>query len=156
MKIVDDARGPNRSNPSRLATASERGSPDSVPEVPPINVISSAPFFEAERNQDRIPIPAAVLRRHNIRVVQVKGNSMIQDDLFDGDQVIVETRGAPRDGELVLAVIGNRETILRRFHCHEGRIRLESPNPSHKALIFDEKNVDIHGVVVGILRRYTG
>ena len=154
MNILDDPQGPYRSNADRFAAPSE--SSESVGEVPPISRISSVPFFEPVGGQGTIPIPVDILRRHNILVLEVKGNSMIQDNLFDGDQVILEKRDTAREGELVIAVLENREATLRRFHSHEGRIKLESANPSHKPTTFDEKDVAIQGVVVGILRRYTG
>ncbi len=156
MTIIDDPHGANRSNADRFAGFSESASAHQVAEVSPINVISSAPFFEPVGAQDTIPIPTKFLRRQNILVLKVKGNSMSEDNLFDGDHVIVEKRGSPREGELVVAVIENREATLRRFYRREGRMKLESPNPAQKALVFDEKDVAIQGVVVGILRRYTG
>ncbi len=112
--------------------------------------------FEAVEAQETISIPLDMMRKKNICVMQVKGDSMMGDHLFDGDHLILEKRNTPRDGEMVVALTGNSEAVLRRFYREGHRIRLEPANPSCQAMVFDEKNVTIQGVVVGILRKYRG
>jgi repressor LexA len=103
-----------------------------------------------------IPIPAEVMRRSNIRVLQVKGNSMIDDHLWDGDQVIVEHCETVNDGELVVALTRNGDAILGRLRRDGRRIMLEPVDPSNAATFVDEEDVTIRWVVVGILRKYRG
>ena len=68
----------------------------------------------------------------------------------------MEGRNAAKDGEMVVALIKNSETTLKRFRRDGGKIRLEPPDTSDDAMVFDEKDVAIRGVVVGILRKYRG
>jgi repressor LexA len=79
---------------------------------------------------------------------------MIGDHLLDGDLVIVEKRNTAKDGDLVLACTMNEGTAAKRFFRDGPRIRLEPSNPSYEALLLDENDVIIQGVVVGILRKY--
>ena len=103
-----------------------------------------------------IPIPAHLLRKNNIYVLQVEGDSMIGDHILDGDRLIVEKRNSAKDGEMVVALIRNSETTLKRFHRDGGKIRLERTDTSDDAMVFDENDVVIQGTVVGILRKYIG
>ena len=118
--------------------------------------IAGGPLIESAEDRDTIPISAGLLRKNNIHVLQVNGDSMIADYVLDGDHVIVERRNAARDGEMVVALIKNRETTLKRFHRDGRQIRLEQADTSDEAMVFDEEDVVIQGVVVGILRKYRG
>jgi repressor LexA len=81
---------------------------------------------------------------------------MIGDHILDGDRLIVEKRNSAKDGEMVVALIRNSETTLKRFHRDGGKIRLERTDTSDDAMVFDENDVVIQGTVVGILRKYIG
>lgn len=118
--------------------------------------ITVGPLIEIAEDRETIPISAGLLRKNNIHVLQVKGDSMIGDYLLDGDHVIVESRNAARDGEMVVALIRNSEATLKRFRRDGPQIRLEQADTSHEAMVFDEQDVVIQGVVVGILRKYRG
>jgi repressor LexA len=74
--------------------------------------------------------------------------------VLDGDYVIVEKRETASDGEMVVALIHNSEATLKRFHRLGNRIKLEPANPAYEAMMFDESEVIIQGVVVGLLRKY--
>jgi len=85
-------------------------------------------------------------------VLRVKGDSMIGDNIADGDYVIVEKRDTARNGEMVVALIDGEEATLKRFYRVKGGVRLEATNPAYEPIF--AKNVQIQGVVVGVLRRY--
>ncbi|MGO9569666.1 MAG: LexA family protein [Desulfomonilaceae bacterium] len=118
--------------------------------------IAGSPLIESTEDRETIPISAGLLRKNNIHVLQVKGDSMIGDYVLDGDHVIVESRTAARDGELVVALMRNCETTLKRFLRDGHQIRLEQTDTSDEAMVFDEEDVVVQGVVVGILRKYRG
>ena len=118
--------------------------------------IAGGPLIEIEEDRETIPISAGLLRKNKIHVLQVKGDSMIGDYVLDGDHVIVERRNAAYDGEMVVALIRNSETTLKRFRRDGHQIRLEQTDASDEAMVFDEEEVAIQGVVVGILRKYRG
>jgi len=88
--------------------------------------------------------------------LRVKGDSMIDDGIHDGDLVIVENRTDARDGELVVAIVEDEEATLKKLfrEVHDGRrmIRLQPANSSYQPRFFDE--VEVRGVVVGVVRKY--
>ncbi|MGC9454992.1 MAG: transcriptional repressor LexA [Phycisphaerae bacterium] len=84
-------------------------------------------------------------------VLQVTGNSMIDEQIRDGDYVICERRNTPRNGETVVALLPDGEATLKKFYREGGRIRLQPANPDFKPIY--TRNVDIQGVVVGVVRR---
>jgi repressor LexA len=84
-------------------------------------------------------------------LLRVKGDSMIDDGIRDGDYVLVERRNSARDGETVVAILENNEATLKRFYRQKKRFKLEPANSALKP-IYTEK-LEIRGVVVGVLRR---
>ena len=149
MVIPDNPCESKRSNTDPCAEPSE----SAAAEVPLASRWPGNPI-EALEAQAAIPIRADLLRKNNIYVLQFKGDSMIGDYVLNGDHLIVEGRNAAKDGEMVVALIKNSETTLKRFRRDGGNIRLEQTDTSDDAMVFDEKDVAILGIVVGILRKY--
>lgn len=85
-------------------------------------------------------------------VLQVRGESMIEDGIMDGDNVIVEQTDSARDGEVVVALLDNGMATLKRFYKEATRIRLQPANSTMQPLFV--KNVRIQGRVVGLVRKY--
>jgi len=85
-------------------------------------------------------------------VLQVRGDSMIQEQIRDGDYVVVQKRETARDGETVVAILPNGEATLKKFYKEKGRIRLQPANPTMQPIY--APNVTIQGVVIGVLRKY--
>ncbi len=89
----------------------------------------------------------------DVYVLRVRGNSMIEDSIRDGDMVLVERRSDPAQGETVVAVLPGETATLKRFYREpDGRVRLQPANASLSPLYTDE--VEVRGVVIGVLRRY--
>jgi repressor LexA len=83
--------------------------------------------------------------------LKVKGDSMIEDHISEGDFVIVNKQSSCRDGEIVVALVDGQEATLKRFYKERDRVRLEPANSNMKPIY--ATNVDILGVVVGVIRR---
>lgn len=83
--------------------------------------------------------------------LKVKGDSMIEDHISEGDFVIVNKQSSCRDGEIVVALVDGQEATLKRFYKERDRVRLEPANSTMKPIYAN--NVDILGVVVGVIRR---
>lgn len=83
--------------------------------------------------------------------LKVKGESMIEDHISEGDFVIVNKQSSCRDGEIVVALVDGQEATLKRFYKERDRVRLEPANSNMKPIYAN--NVDILGVVVGVIRR---
>ncbi len=87
-------------------------------------------------------------------MLKVNGESMRDDHIIDGDLIIVEKRENARNGEMVVALIKNSEATLKRFYREKNKIRLEPANPVYPTQVYNENDVQIQGVVVGVLRKY--
>ena len=87
-------------------------------------------------------------------VLRVRGDSMIDEQIRDGDFVVVEDRKSADNGEMVIALIGGTDVTLKKFYRDNGRIRLQPANPAMQPIILDASQVQIQGVVVGVMRKY--
>ena len=85
---------------------------------------------------------------------RVRGESMIEDHLCDGDYVVIERRETARNGEQVVALLDSGEATLKRFYRENGKIRLQPANSSMAPRIVDADRCKVQGVVIGVLRTY--
>ena len=98
--------------------------------------------------------PTFVSGKKRVYVLQVRGESMIEEQIRDGDYVIVEETEDARNGEIVVALLDNGMATLKRFYKEATRIRLEPANTTMSPIFV--KNVRIQGKVVGLIRRFNG
>jgi repressor LexA len=90
----------------------------------------------------------------DVFVLQVKGSSMIEDHIQDGDYVIIERRHVAQNGETVVALIDNDQATLKRFYRENGGVRLQPAHPDMKPILVREGDFSIQGVVIGVLRKF--
>ena len=90
----------------------------------------------------------------DIFVLRVKGNSMIEDHIQNGDYVIVERRNVAENGETVVALIDNDRVTLKRFYREGERIRLQPSHPNMKPIFVREGDFAVQGVVISVLRKF--
>ncbi len=87
--------------------------------------------------------------------LKVKGDSMIEDGIYNGDYVIVKPQPAPANGDTVVALLGDGTATLKRFYKEKGRFRLQPANSSLEPIIVGpEEQIEIQGVVVGLFRKF--
>jgi len=91
-----------------------------------------------------------------VYVLRVRGESMIEDHLCDGDYVVIERRESARNGEQVVALLDTGEATLKRYFKEGSKIRLQPANATMAPRIVDADRVKIQGVVIGVLRTYQG
>lgn len=96
--------------------------------------------------------PALVTGRKRVFVLEVRGDSMVEDGILDGDFVVVEEQETAKDGDIVVALLENGLATLKRFFREETRIRLEPANASLQPIYATD--VQIQGKVVGVMRKY--
>jgi len=89
----------------------------------------------------------------NSYVLKVKGRSMIEDGIFDGDYVIVERNPSPKNGDIVVALLDNAYATLKRFYREKGHIRLQPANSTMDPIII-KGDINIQGVVRAVMRRF--
>src|SRR5712692_2796880 len=94
-------------------------------------------------------------RSGNAYVLQVKGTSMIEDHIMDGDFIVVEQTQVANPGEIVVALVGDGDATLKRFYREPGgKIRLQPANSQMQPIILSSSEVKIQGRVIGVLRKY--
>ncbi len=124
-------------------------------ELPLLGRVAAGAPIEAIQATETIFVPEDMVGRRDTYVLQVKGDSMIDEQIRDGDYVIVENRRTAIDGEMVIALVdGERATLKKLYHERDGRIRLQPANALVEPIIVDGEAVTVQGVVIGVLRRY--
>ena len=121
---------------------------------PIVGTIAAGHPIEAVENRETLELENLFNTRHGTYVLRVKGNSMIEDHIADGDYVIIERRESARDGETVVALLEDGQATLKRFYKERGRIRLQPANAAMSPIYVD-KDVKIQGVLIGVLRTYS-
>lgn len=120
--------------------------------IPLMGRIAAGEPIEAVPEYDRINL-AGMLLGINRFALKVKGDSMIEEGIFDDDIVICEHSSTARDGQIVVALIDNNEATLKRLYKQKGDTVLLVPaNSRHKPMEFDGSRVKIQGIFVGLLR----
>ena len=128
---------------------------DRAVNLPLLGLVAAGEPIEAISNPtETISVPADMISFGNHYVLKVRGNSMIDEQIQDGDYVVVEERAAAEVGETVVALIGGEEATIKKYYPEKGKIRLQPANDKMLPLILPAHNVEIQGVVIGILRKY--
>jgi repressor LexA len=123
-------------------------------ELPLLGYVAAGAPIEALENAESFVVPEEFVRRQNTFALRVKGNSMIDDGICDGDYIIVEERPNASNGETVVALV-NGEATVKKFHRDKGgKIRLIPANESMAPIIVKDKDVAVRGVVVAVMRKY--
>ena len=110
--------------------------------------------IEAVQSSETIWVPEDMLGRGDTYVLQVKGDSMIEEQIRDGDYVIVEDRRDARDGEMVIALIDGESATLKKLYREGSRVRLQPANAAMDPIYVDVDRLRVQGVVIGVLRKY--
>jgi repressor LexA len=110
--------------------------------------------IEAVENAETISVPEEFIRRDDTFCLKVKGDSMIDDGIRDGDYIIVEGRETAVNGETVVALIGNDATVKKFYREADGRVRLQPANSAMQPIMVAAGDLAIRGVVVGLMRHY--
>ena len=110
--------------------------------------------IEATQDREDLNLADLIPMGKKCYALRVRGDSMTEDHITDGDYVIVEKREAVENGETVLAVLDSGEATVKKLFRDKNRIRLQSCNGGMKSIY--PKSAEIRGVVVGVLRRYQG
>jgi len=123
--------------------------------LPLLGVVAAGAPIEAIEVAETIDVPRDLVpRRGDSFVLRVRGDSMIDEQIRDGDYVVIESRAEARDGETVVALVHGEEATLKRFYRHGKRVRLQPANRRMKPIDVPARAVQIRGVVRGLLRRY--
>ncbi len=124
-----------------------------VVELPLAGRIAAGRPLEAVEDRETISL-GDFARSGNSFVLQVKGNSMVEDHILDGDFIVVEQTQVANPGEIVVALIGGEATLKRFYRESGGKIRLQPANSEMQPIVIPASEVKIQGRVIGVLRKY--
>ena len=122
--------------------------------LPMLGYIAAGRPIEAVEQAERIAVPEQLRTAKPCYVLQVRGDSMIEDGIFDGDWVVIEQREQARNGEIVVALVEDNEATLKRIEQKAGVVILHPANSTMQSMHFSPEQVRIQGVLVGQMRRY--
>ncbi|MGH7671355.1 MAG: transcriptional repressor LexA [Gemmatimonadales bacterium] len=125
-------------------------------ELPLLGLVAAGQPIEAVRDTETIAVPDELVpRRGRSYVLKVRGDSMIDEHIKDGDYVVVQERNQADSGQTVIALVHGDSATVKRFYREPGGwIRLQPANPTMQPLRVNERDVIVQGVVVGVIRKY--
>lgn len=119
--------------------------------LPLVGRIAAGAPIEAIEDREVIDLEDVFASDHELYVLEVNGDSMIEDHIADGDLVVIEKRETPMNGETVVALLDEGDATLKRFYREKNRIRLQPANPNYEPIYVT--NPRIQGVLIGVIRR---
>ncbi len=126
-------------------------------EVPLLGVVAAGHPIEAILTHDTVPAPRDMTGRGRTFALRVRGDSMIEENIQDGDIIIVAAQTTAENGQMVVALIDGNYATVKKFYREPDFIRLEPANPQFKPIfIKTPERIQIQGVVRGLIRRYGG
>src|SRR3984957_19027952 len=123
-------------------------------ELPLLGFVAAGLPIEAVASNETIAVPEDFVGKRDTYVLRVRGDSMIDEQIRDGDFVIVEDRKTADNGEMVIALVRGTDVTLKKFYRETGKIRLQPANAAMQPIFVDPDQVQIQGVVVGVMRKY--
>ena len=143
----------NRSRGISPSPAAEKGRGSR--EIALLGLVAAGRPIEPFPDEESIEVPSSLLGKGEHFVLRVRGDSMIDDGIRDGDYVVVARRASAQNGQTVVALIRG-EATLKRYYSEGARVRLQPANAAMKPILAEAKDVTVQGVVTGLIRDYAG
>lgn len=143
-------------NESRSVELVSRESTSPAIELPLLGAVAAGLPIEVIEDRETLAVPPDMVRRRKDNyVLRVEGNSMIEEQIRDGDYIVVQSQENAEDGQMVVALVGGESATVKKLYRESGnRIRLQPANPTMAPIVVDADDVRIQGVVVGVIRKY--
>jgi repressor LexA len=143
-------------NESRSIELVRPGQGEPTLDLPLLGAVAAGLPIEAIPDSETIAVPPDMVRRQKDNyVLRVEGNSMIEEQIRDGDYIVVQAQESAEDGEMVVALVGGDSATVKKLYRESGnRVRLQPANPIMSPILVDARDVRIQGVVVGVIRKY--
>jgi repressor LexA len=127
---------------------------DAPLEIPLLGRIAAGAPVEAVEQRETVGF-GDLLGNPGVFALEVRGDSMIEDHICNGDLALVEKTGQAKDGDIIVALIGGSETTLKRFYREPGdRVRLQPANAALQPIFVASKDLEIQGKLLAVLRKY--
>lgn len=152
--VIDGSLGRVSQIPSRPSSApsSESGRPVVIPVMG--RIAAGTPIEAIQTHSHTISVPPEMLGAGEHYALEVRGDSMIEAGIFDGDTVLIKKQDSAGTGDIIVALVDDEEATLKRLRRRGNAIALEAANPSYETRIFPPDRVKVQGRLVGLLRRY--
>ena len=127
-----------------------------VVELPLLGSVAAGFPIEAVREHESLAVPPDMIPRgRDSYVLRVQGDSMIDEQIRDGDYIVVSAQDTAHDGQMVVALVGGDSATVKKLYREPGgKVRLQPANTTMQPLVEDARNVRVQGVVVGVIRKY--
>lgn len=120
-------------------------------EIPLLGWVAAGQPMELFEDHESVSVPAAMVRR-DCYALRVRGNSMIDDNIEDGDVIVVEKRSTAENGQSVVAMINGETVTLKKFYIEKDGVRLQPANPDLDPIYLKNEDIRIIGIVRGVIR----
>lgn len=124
-----------------------------APELPLAGVIAAGQPVEAYANPETVSF-SEFAGAQNVYALEVRGESMIEDHIMEGDYVLVEQTDRVRNGDIVVALVDNSESTLKRFYREGDKVRLQPANHTMQPIVVPAADVQVQGKVLAVHRKY--
>jgi len=126
----------------------------SAARLPLLGAVAAGSPIESIPDEESISVPPDMLGPDPRYALRVRGESMVEEGIHDGDIVIVRSAGTAAEADMVVALVGGEVTLKRLYREPGGRIRLQPSNAALPSLVVPAEQLQVQGIVVGLLRRY--
>ncbi|MEX0748974.1 MAG: transcriptional repressor LexA [Candidatus Saccharimonadales bacterium] len=118
-------------------------------------IAAGEPITTLDNPNETLQVPNFMIKSDTSYVLQVQGESMIEDGILSGDYIVVRENRVPQNGDVVVAMIGGDSATLKHFYREDGRIRLQPANSAYEPIYVEaDEGLEIQGVVTGVVRAY--
>ncbi|MDQ0999181.1 repressor LexA [Phyllobacterium ifriqiyense] len=152
--VIEGSLGRNVAPPRPQASTADIVAANMI-SIPVMGRIAAGVPIAAIQNQTHmLNLPPDMIGSGEHYALEVKGDSMIEAGIFDGDTVVIKRGDTASPGEIVVALVDDEEATLKRFRRKGASIALEAANPAYETRIFGPDRVQVQGKLVGLIRRY--
>lgn len=150
--VIEGNLGKVASPPARMSAAEDYVRPVSIPVMG--RIAAGTPIEAIQTHSHTIMVPPEMLGAGEHYALEVRGDSMIEAGIFDGDTVLIKKQDAASTGEIIVALVDDEEATLKRLRRKGNTVALEAANPAYETRIFPPDRVKVQGRLVGLLRKY--
>ena len=153
--VIEGSRG---KAPEPVAKPKVQPANEDAPQVATVPVMgriaAGVPISAIQHTTHEVAVPLEMVGPGDHYALEVRGDSMIDAGIFDGDTVIIRNATTANPGDIVVALVDDEEATLKRFRRKGASIALEAANPAYETRIFGPDRVKVQGKLVGLIRRY--
>ena len=151
LRLIEGGRGAGPDSPAPSSTIVS----DSTVSVPVMGRIAAGvPISAIQDHTHDIACPPDLLTNGEHYALEVRGDSMIEEGIHDGDTVIIRRCDSAENGAIVVALVEDEEATLKRLRKRDGAVELEAANPAYETRRYGPGQVRVQGRLVGLIRRY--